>query len=153
MRVVCAVDPGPLVGLLGCVSWQRSGTAPWDGTYGMVGWSHMPPAVRRAVMETALAVLRHLPGRVRGTTFLAKLVPGQVVPAHTDAEDDSCTQRVHVPLLTNEAAVFVQGRAVERLPVGWAYLFDPTAEHSAVNNGTTDRVHLFFNAVATGQGG
>lgn len=150
MRVVCAVDPGPLVGLLGCVSWQRSGTAPWDGTYGMVGWSHMPPAVRRAVMETALGVLAHLPGRARGTTFLAKLVPGQRLPLHKDAEDDGCRERLHVPLVTNPGAVFVEAGAPHHMAAGWAYLIDPTLEHTAHNGGSRDRVHLMFNAVTGG---
>jgi hypothetical protein len=62
-------------------------------------------------------------------------------------------QRVHVPLLSNDRAVFTTEGQDHTMRVGWAYLIDPTKEHSAFNGGKTDRVHLLFNAVRTLSGG
>ena len=146
MQRLCPVDVAPLLALLPLLQWQRSGTNPWDGTYGMIGWSHTPERVREAIVAIAEDVLP--PGRRRGTTFLAKMVPGQRHPLHVDAEDGGCDYRIHVPLLTNPKAVFISEGIEHHMPVGWAYRVDPTKEHTAANYGESDRVHLLFNAVA-----
>ncbi len=149
MKTLCPVDVAPLLPHLAAVAWRASGVRPWDGSYGMVAWTAFAPSLLTDALLLIRRVLReHLPARYRGVCYLARLVPGQRVPPHVDAEDGGCTTRVHVPLLTNPLATFTEAGVEYRMPAGFAYLIDPTAEHSAFNGGETDRVHLFFNAVA-----
>jgi len=114
----------------------------------MKGWGSLPATLAIAAGDIIRTVLEHLPGRRQGTTFLARMTPGQRHPLHVDAEDDGCDFRVHVPLVTNLQAVFIEAGVDHHMPVGWAYMIDPTKEHTAFNGGTSDRIHLMFNAVA-----
>lgn len=144
MLTLCPASATPLLALLDRLHWRASGVRPWDGTFGMLGrWS---PDVEQAICLVAAEALNEL-GLRRGTTFLAKLVPGQRVPIHTDREDAGCEFRVHVPLLTNSFATFTEGTTTFHMPPGFAYRINPTLPHSAHNGGTCDRIHLIFNAV------
>lgn len=114
----------------------------------MLGWAMLPATFTIAAGAIIREVMEHIGGQRRqGTTFLSRMTPGQRHPLHVDAEDDGCDCRVHVPLVTNPQAVFIEAGASHHMPVGWAYTIDPTKEHSAFNGGATDRIHLMFNAV------
>ena len=96
------------------------------------------------IFEVCMALY---PGRRRGMTLFSRLVPGQVIPEHLDGHDGHCHTRFHVPLTTNPACVFVVDGEAFHMAVGSAYVIDPTKLHSVANGGTTDRIHLIFNAV------
>ena len=145
---LCEVDVSDLLPLLGQLEWRMSGARPWDGLYGMIGWNRLRVGVQQAIEHVAGRVLDCLPERRRGTTWLARLAPGRSIEAHRDAEDNGCTVRIHVPLLTNIGAVFLAEGKRHHLAAGSAWVIDPTEEHGVANTGTTDRVHLIFNAVA-----
>jgi hypothetical protein len=113
----------------------------------MIGWTQTPEAVRVATEAIAAKVLKWLPGKKRGTTFIAKLVPDQSHPVHTDHEDNDCPTRVHVPVVTNGKAVYMEGDDALHMEAGFAWVIDPTQPHTAWNGGTEDRIHLMFNAV------
>ena len=151
MKIICPVDSIALtldfIPFLAGLPWRASGVRPWDGSYGMLAWPFPEPLHSAAHRLIGQILSEHFAGHIRGTTFLARLVPGQRVPPHVDAEDHACPFRVHIPLVTNPQATFTTDLAEFHLSVGHAYLIDPTAEHSAYNGGTTDRIHLLFNVV------
>ena len=91
---------------------------------------------------------RYLPTKTVGKMIcLSRMTPGQVIEPHIDRHDAKCPHRIHVPLQTNESVVFVEEKTALHMRVGHAYEINPTKQHSVVNGGTTDRVHLFWNAV------
>ena len=53
--------------------------------------------------------------------------------------------RVHVPLLTNDEALFIVNGIPYNLKVGGAYKVNTLAEHAVKNNGPTPRIHLMFD--------
>jgi len=67
--------------------------------------------------------------------------PGTEIAQHTDTDR---YLKVHIPILSNPDACFVFGDKTYSLPVGKAYLINTTRLHGTINNGKTDRVHLFF---------
>lgn len=103
------------------------------------------------VLDDFLASVR--PGLIRGKTTLSGLMPGcRTRGLHTDIgasnyDDGACDHRFHIPLMTNEKAVFVVEDTAYTMPVGWAYLVNPLIPHAVVNQGEYPRVHLFFNAL------
>ena len=58
---------------------------------------------------------------------------------HTDE-----TKRLHIPLITNPDAFMVIDNKVYTLPFGKAYIADTTFNHTAINAGKKDRLHLVF---------
>jgi hypothetical protein len=115
--------------------------------------------VRDAVFELRAGgpldeiLLREGRGRRRGKTTLACLMPGSRTRGlHRDMgdapyDDGACPRRWHVPLQTNDGAVFHALGADWRMPIGRAYLINPLTPHAVVNRGDGPRVHLFFNAL------
>ncbi len=152
MKTLGPVGVSAVLPIIASLTWRPSGVRPWDGSYGMLSypWGPKVTAYLEAVINRLLWL--SFPGHRRGACFLARLVPGQRVPPHVDAEDDSCRTRIHVPLITNPLATFTEAGVEHHLPAGYAYLVNPTVEHSAYNGGTTDRIHLLFNAVSTRAG-
>lgn len=144
---LCEIDASGLTALLPSLKWPRSGVVPYDGSFGMLGWGSLPTAFGLIADAVIARIMRELPGRRCGVVFVARLISGQRVPVHVDAEDGNCRMRIHVPLLTNQQALFITGGIKWHMPIGWAWMIDPTQEHSAFNGGETDRVHLMFNAV------
>lgn len=134
----CQVEVQLLIHRLESLVWPV-GERP--GEYAML--DVMPPQVTPVVRQ----VLKHLSGRKQGITFLSRLVPNQFIEMHTDHHDNDCQMRVHVPLMTNELAIFSTEGKNYHFQVGYAYVIDPTREHGAYNGGDTDRIHLMFNAV------
>ncbi len=69
--------------------------------------------------------------------------PGACYTMHTDE-----TQRIHVPIYTNDQAflVFKKG-LVKHMPAGYVYLADTTKEHTAMNCSMTDARLHFVGAV------
>lgn len=53
--------------------------------------------------------------------------------------------RVHIPLITNPGAFMIVWGKIWHLPLGYSYRVRVSEEHSAVNTGNTNRVHLVFD--------
>ena len=78
-------------------------------------------------------------------TRVMKMSPGTCYTYHTDP-----TERVHIPLITNENCFFIIDDEVVRLPAnGSIYHVDTTKKHTFVNASIEDRIHIVgckFNA-------
>lgn len=96
----------------------------------------------------ALALIaEHFPGCHLGGIGLFRLEPGQIHPAHTDAQPPEWVTRVHIPLQTNPHAVATTDDGPLHMAVGKAYKFDTTAPHAVANGGKTARIHLVFEVM------
>ena len=135
-----SLDPSPLVAVLGDLEWVSGG----PGIYAMI--SDFPPWVLEVAEPIFGVCLARFPGRHRGMTLLSRLVPGQYIHPHQDRHDSHCESRIHVPLSTNPACVFVSDGKAFHMRVGEAHVINPGLIHTTANGGATDRVHLIFNA-------
>jgi hypothetical protein len=92
---------------------------------------------------------------------LMRLGPGGgELTRHADITDpeagtaDRKLLRIHIPLVTNPGVEFsswtLQGeRYVRNMGVGSAWYLDTRKPHTAINNGTADRVHLVIDAYSS----
>lgn len=76
---------------------------------------------------------------------ISVVMPGRDVFPHKDQFDNDWLYRVHVPLVTNEQAVFVVEDIRFHLEVGSAYRVNVAKQHSVENNGTVPRIHFMFD--------
>jgi len=93
-------------------------------------------------------LLEALPGTgpvVDSNRMLSCVMPGHSIPEHADEQEPAWLTRVHVPLTTNDRAVFVAAGLEHHLEVGWAYLVDTRVPHAIRNDGPTPRVHFMFD--------
>jgi hypothetical protein len=88
-------------------------------------------------LETVIDILNKEYGVYRGRFMLMRYKT--CLSMHTD---DSC--RIHIPLITNPYSFMVIADKVFRLQANKVYLADTTFEHTAVNSGRYDRLHLVF---------
>lgn len=84
--------------------------------------------------------------RSRGETVhrvrVIKLDPLSAYPLHRDEDE----YRIHIPLQTNEHAVFLTDGVMETMhDLGRAYAYQTTAMHSAINAGMEVRIHLIVD--------
>lgn len=91
--------------------------------------------------------LRHFPGCVGRERMLSVVMPGHDIPEHVDRQSNRWRIRLHVPLLTNPAALFVVEGEPHHLEAGYAYEVDTRKRHAVVNGGETARVHFMFDVV------
>ncbi len=73
------------------------------------------------------------------------VMPGHDVFPHKDQFDNDWLYRVHVPLVTNEGAVFMVEDHAYHLKVGSAYKVNVSKRHSVANNGAIPRIHFMFD--------
>ena len=77
-------------------------------------------------------------GRIR----VMRLAPKTCYTLHRDPEEF----RYHIPLITNESAIFIVGNKVHRMPkVGELYRFKTNDDHTAVNASFKERIHIVFD--------
>jgi hypothetical protein len=75
--------------------------------------------------------------------MVSVVMPGHEIPAHVDKHSPRWYGRVHVPLTTDPASVFLVGGESHHLDVGTAYCVNTRAAHSVSNAaGEVPRVHL-----------
>jgi len=74
--------------------------------------------------------------------LLSVVMPGHGIPPHVDKVSPRWWGRVHVPLLTDPASLFIVGQEAHHLEPGFAYAVNVLAEHSVENHGATPRVHF-----------
>jgi len=67
--------------------------------------------------------------------------PGTFIDLHIDTIDFI---KVHIPIVTNEHALFCYEDIDYKLEVGNAYIVNTMNKHGTINNGTTNRAHLIF---------
>ena len=85
----------------------------------------------------------YVPRRTKpGQRLLSVVMPGHSIPTHIDKVSASWWGRVHVPLLTDPASLFIVGQEAHHLEPGFAYAVNVLAEHSVENHGATPRVHF-----------
>jgi hypothetical protein len=91
------------------------------------------------------SVMSGFPGLVTYQVMLSAVMPGEVIEPHTDSQAPDWLFRVHVPLMTNIASLFIAGGSPHFLEVGKAYRINTEAVHSVSNEGETPRVHLMWD--------
>jgi hypothetical protein len=67
--------------------------------------------------------------------------PGTRLGMHQDEEE---WMTVHIPVYTNEKAMWTIGGDEFFMPLGNAYIINSTIPHDVVNYGDTDRIHIYF---------
>lgn len=77
--------------------------------------------------------------------MLAKMLPGSSIPRHIDGDLNMwAAHKIHVPLITNDQALFSVADEVYHFEKGKSYEVNNTAKHWAKNVGDTARIHLIF---------
>ena len=79
--------------------------------------------------------------------MLSVVMPGHSIPPHQDQQDLRWITRVHVPLTTNDKAVFIADGETFHMKVGKAYRVNTLAEHEVRNDGLTPRIHFIFDVL------
>jgi|TARA_B110000908_G_C10096805_1_gene376696 hypothetical protein len=67
---------------------------------------------------------------------------GAKIDPHEDTEVGSSMYRIHIPIITNEDAMFYWGETGYNLKVGKAYLINTSITHNTHNKGSITRSHL-----------
>lgn len=93
----------------------------------------------------ALAVMQEFAGCKAAWRALSVVMPGHSIPTHQDQQPDYWLCRVHVPLMTNDYALFIVNDLAYNMKLGQAYRVDTREHHSVVNAGPTPRVHLMID--------
>ena len=115
----------------------------------------------RGILTTFDALIKQIPAQEFQRIRLMRLLPGGgELTRHADITDREAgvavgrVVRLHLPLITNESVLFegwnINGERKEvRMTVGnWWYL-DQRKPHTAKNLGTTERIHLVCDVIAT----
>jgi len=74
----------------------------------------------------------------RGRVRLLLLLPNTCYSMHSDPD----LYRTHIPLITNEHSFMVIDGVTWHLPLGYAYLVKVGKPHTAINAGSTNRIHI-----------
>lgn len=82
--------------------------------------------------------------------LIVNLRPGGKIKEHKDeGAYAAATERFHYPIETNPEAVSKIGTEEVHMPAGTLWWFNKDEPHSAVNGGTSNRVHLIFDCWRT----
>lgn len=77
--------------------------------------------------------------------MFARLAAGKKIAVHSDGAGSNLhTHKIHVPLITNPAAILTTNGESFHLEVGRAYEVNNIAAHGCRNQGDEDRIHLIF---------
>lgn len=98
-----------------------------------------------AAAPVVAAVMAAFPGCVAHQRMLSAVMPGHAIEPHRDTQAPAWLCRVHVPLATNDRAVFIVAGAAHRLEIGHAYRVNTEAWHAVRNDGPTARIHFMFD--------
>ncbi len=77
--------------------------------------------------------------------MLSVVMPGHDIYPHKDTFGTDWLYRVHVPLTTNDRAIFIVDGITHWLRAGSAYKVNISKRHMVVNNGSTPRIHFMFD--------
>ena len=95
------------------------------------------------IMEQAAAKLGYKEYRFP-RVMLARVPAGGDISGHYDGEASHYIHKIHVPLITNDKALFRVGQREMHLPAGQIFEVNNKRIHAVRNDGTTDRIHLIF---------
>jgi hypothetical protein len=77
--------------------------------------------------------------------MLAKLPAGESIKPHIDRSPAAqFPHKLHIPLISNEETCFVLDNEKIKMELGTIYEVNNRINHSVINNGQTDRIHLIF---------
>lgn len=77
--------------------------------------------------------------------MLAKLPAKSFISPHIDGNNTgSIPHKIHIPLQTNEGALFYVNAKKFQFKEGEAYEVNNSAKHAVANTGDSDRIHLIF---------
>ena len=101
-----------------------------------------------ATLKRMLARVRKLMSGPDGPPIFDKIViesllPGGHIDWHTGEGDG--VRRFHAAIITNPASILYAGTEFINLPVGQVFEISTTAKTSAINLGTTPRLHLIVD--------
>jgi len=108
----------------------------WDGDFG----ERTQPLVDEIMAG-------HFPGCRTLQHMLSFLMIGQHINLHADQQALDWIVRVHVPITTNEHAVYCNPPVEHRMQVGKAYLINTKEPHECWNHGQTHRIHFMFDVL------
>lgn len=139
---------------------DNAGQAPFTGpvqrdtkTIGLVfdwkGLQHPQRLPRYADFQALLLpilvrIRRAVGGGWPARCLFVRLRAGGVIGAHADERFDD-SHRIHVPLVTNERAVFTVGGERKHMRKGEIWELNNARVHSVENLGDEGRIHLLFN--------
>jgi len=106
----------------------------------LVHWPEM-----QALLSAICGALRQPPTAL-GKAMVVELKPQGSIAWHVDEGAYAVRHnRYHVALTTNPGAVLLSGGEQAHVPVGALVAFDTAVLHSAVNVGSTPRIHLIVD--------
>jgi Aspartyl/Asparaginyl beta-hydroxylase len=125
-----------------------------------MGWQLKDTPARRELPQLE-PIIEAVPG-VKHRIRIMKLAPGGEIGRHSDAIDRDAGAtpgkllRIHVPICTNSGVWFtswdVHGRPRRvHMQEGEVWYLDTRKPHCVENSGTTDRLHLVMDVVASPQ--
>ncbi|MBS0654424.1 MAG: aspartyl/asparaginyl beta-hydroxylase domain-containing protein [Verrucomicrobia bacterium] len=101
-------------------------------------------------MASILEEIAALFGTEIGLVRLSKVPSKKIIPPHSDGDVfDFCSEniyRLHIPIVTGEEVVFEIAGSSYQLEAGSLYFTNVSKEHTVINNGPTDRIHLIIEA-------
>ena len=84
--------------------------------------------------------------------ILVKLLANGSIPHHVDqGETLSKSNRMHLPIITNEQNLFSVGDTEMHMKAGELWEINNRREHGVVNGGSEDRTHLIIDYVLAGE--
>ena len=145
MSPFAAVDVAGLVEWIGGIPWTdwpqqslRELKPAMVTDLGWHGFGERTDAVVAGLMTRFLGCESH-------QRMLSVVMPGHTIEPHRDEQAPAWKTRVHVPLLTNDRALFITDDDMGVMRLGHAYLVDTRVMHAVHNGGDTPRVHLMFD--------
>lgn len=102
----------------------------------------------KAIHDRVVGISKHLGCKDIGRIFLSKLLAGCEVARHTDEGDYfSKYGRYHLVLSTNPDAACEVDQEECFMPTGTVWWLENGLPHSFWNRGTTDRIHVIWDAL------
>jgi len=80
--------------------------------------------------------------------ILVKLFKNSDIPSHRDTANETFkySRRIHIPIVTNPSCLFTVGEETIHMKEGEIWeMNNDKLEHSVVNNGDEDRIHLIID--------
>jgi hypothetical protein len=90
-------------------------------------------------------LMQRFPNHHDTNWLLSVVMPKQNIEPHKDLQSEAWHCRVHVPILSNPKAYWLEKQTYYWMRPGLAYEVDTRVEHSVVNDGATPRVHFMFD--------
>ena len=142
-----AVDVADLVEWIGGIDWMDwpqqnlPGGELKPAMMTDLGWHGFGARTDRVVA----ALMAYFHGCEDHQRMLSVVMPGHTIEPHRDEQAPAWKTRVHVPLTSNDRALFILDNDMGVMRPGNAYLVDTRAIHAVHNGGDTPRVHFMFD--------